>query len=154
MSRAASLFLLLLVTGCAYQHPLYPTPSLRVWLTHINTVKIDLPEQTYRVRLRIQNPNSYPLSAIGLYLHLHLDDAHLSHGVTHEPFGLAALSEARIDMEVVSRDPGMAELVRWAQAPNYGHLPYEIEGRMVLSNDIPPVEFSAKGSLGQPVYKK
>ncbi len=66
---------------------------------------------------------------------------------------MAALGETRIEMEVFSRDPGMAELVRWAQKPNYGSLPYDLEGRIVLSNDIPPVDFSGQGTLGQPTYE-
>jgi LEA14-like dessication related protein len=154
LRRTLPLILILLLAGCTNRHPLHPHPYLRIWLTHIDVVKLALPEQTYRVGLRIQNPNSYPLSAIGLSLHLHLNDAHLSHGVSNEPFGLAALGEALIELDVVSRDPGMAEVVRWAQKPIYGSLQYQIEGRMVLSNDIPPVEFSATGTLGQPAPKK
>jgi LEA14-like dessication related protein len=150
--KSLFLSLFLLMAGCAVDHPLPTPPQVRVWLTHIDIVKLDLPEQRYRVRLRIQNPSEYPLSAIGISLHLHLGEGHLGHGVSNQPIGLGAMSEVLVDMEIVSLDPVMAELVRWSQKPNYGSLAYEVEGRLLLSNEIPPVYYTSKGKLGQPGY--
>ena len=139
--------LLLSLNGCNtfLQQEMNP---LRVWLTDISIVSLGLPEQTYRVKLRMQNPNALPLSVRGLNLHLHINAKHLAHGVSNQSIGLPALSEKVVEMSVQSRELDLAEVVQSVKPPLLGNLLYELEGRVLMANDIPPIPFAGSGYLG------
>ncbi len=148
MPRLSLLLALILpLTGC-YTLQQQEMQPLRVWLTDISIVSLDIPDQKYRIRLRIQNPNSLPLSVRGLNIHLHINQLHLAHGVSNQSIGLPALSEAMVEMQVSSRELGLAEAVQSIQKPILGNLLYELEGRVVMANDIPPIPFAGNGYLG------
>ncbi len=139
--------LILLLTGC-YTLQQQEMQTLRVWLTDISILSLDIPDQKYQIRLRIQNPNVLPLPVRGLNIHLHINQIHLARGVSNQSIGLPALSEAVVEMEVTSRTLGLAEIVQSVQKPILGNLLYELEGRVAMANDIPPIPFAGSGYLG------
>ena len=149
LSRLLTLaWLLALTAGCIGQHPLRPPPEVRIQLVDVQALGEEPAGEAVRAILRVQNTNTYPLPAIGLSLRLRLGDSRWIRGVSNQPFGLAAMDETRIAVDLTTSDPVIRPLIQPEAKAEAEPPHYALEGRILLSNDIPPVAFSARGTLG------
>jgi LEA14-like dessication related protein len=134
-----------LIAGCAGVHQHFDAP--RVWLTDISLDRSGDSEQTYRLGLRIQNPNRFPLSVRGTRLLLELDGGHRAAGMSELPFAVPAFGETRVSLPVTGRDAGMMDLVGSLSSDTHDAVVYRLEGKLNLANDMPPLGFSESGRI-------
>lgn len=115
------MFFLLLFTlnGCtttggannpfAILKPLAPEISLQ----NIELTKVNLSEQTYRLRLRIKNPNSFALPLQSLNYQLFLNNRSFAKGTNRKPVTIPAMGEGYLETDISSN---IADVIQgWQQ---------------------------------------
>src|SRR5690554_1480684 len=100
MMRSTGPVLLLLIglltlNGCAVFNRSYIEPE--VTLTNVEMLKANLWEQSFRLRLRVDNPNDRNLPIRGMHYQVHLNDMRLATGVTDRSFNRS--EERRVGKE-------------------------------------------------------
>jgi LEA14-like dessication related protein len=146
MKRLAALFALLILTGCA---------SLSMQKPQVNVIDIEpqqatLLEQTFKLTLRIQNPNDRPLSADGLAFQIRLGDSDFGNGVSNGPIAVPAYGDTTVD---VTLHTTLAAWLRQAGRfldGQHQSLPYEISGKLNGLNGWGTVPFNTHGELKLP----
>lgn len=140
------LFFLMLFTlnGCGTTNsplgaltPLSPEVSLK----NFSLVKMGLSEQTYRLRLHVKNPNSFPLPIQMLNYQLFLNNKSFAKGSNNKPVTIPALGSGYIETNVNSN---IADVVEgWQEWFSLAKrtLNYRITGDVGVSNFAIPVPF-------------
>ncbi len=115
------------LSGCAMFGQSYSKPEIR--LADVEMLKANMWEQSFRLRLRVDNPNSRSLPIRGMHYQVYLNDARLATGVSDRPFTVPAYGSQYFDLEVRSnlwRHLGdLARMVDRQQAVTYrieGHI--------------------------------
>lgn len=137
--------MLALLAACAGT-PLRPE-SPRVKLVGLEPLAVDLFEQRYRVGLRIQNPNDFPLRVRGIDFRIDLNGQRFAEGVSNRQVEVPAFGEARVDVEVSS---SLLDLMRQLQSLGRGEtraLEYRISGRLALTGSPLRVPFRYEGRI-------
>ncbi len=105
----------------------YTKPEIR--LANVEMLKSNLWEQSFRLRLRVDNPNDRALPIRGMHYQVYLNDARLATGVTDRAFKVPAYGSEYFELEVRSnlwRHLGdLVKLVERQQPVNYrieGHI--------------------------------
>ncbi len=93
------LVLLFLLAGCAMQ-PRFEEPTFRV--TAVEPLALGLGEQQWRLRLRIDNPNSVALPVRALRYHMSLADMDFASGTKADGFTIAANESTVLDLDVTT----------------------------------------------------
>ena len=121
--------------------------SPRVHLVALRPLDIQLFEQRYRVRLRVQNPNPAELPIRGVDFELAVNGRAFASGVSAEPITVPAFGEAVLEVDVASSLVRLIEQFRTlgrSQSLNYlvtgtiavdglpGRLPFRREGVLDL----------------------
>lgn len=116
-----------LLTGCAMFGPSYAKPD--VALANVEMLKANLWEQSFRLRLRVDNPNDRSLPIRGMQYEIYLNDARLATGVSDRAFTVPAYGSEYFELNVRSnlwRHVGdIVKLVERQQAVDYrieGHI--------------------------------
>ncbi len=136
----------LALLGACAGTPLRPE-SPRVRLVGLEPLAVELLEQRYRVGLRIQNPNDFPLRVRGIDFRIDLNGQRFAEGVSNRHVEVPAFGEARLDVEVSS---SLFDLVRQLQSLGRGEsraLEYRISGRLALSGSPLRVPFRYEGRI-------
>lgn len=142
------LFLLMLFTlnGCgtgmannpfAAFTPVAPEISLK----NFELLKLGLSEQTYRLRLYIKNPNSFPLPIQTLNYQLFLNNKSFATGSNNNPVTIPALGDGYIETDVNSN---IADVIEgWQQWFSLAKrsLDYRISGNVGVSSLAIPIPF-------------
>lgn len=92
--------LVLGLASCAALTPGLEAP--RVSLAGLEIEELELFEQRYRLRLRMQNPNDAEMPIAGMDFRLHLNDVEFASGLSDQRITLPAYGEQVIDMRVTS----------------------------------------------------
>jgi LEA14-like dessication related protein len=90
----------LLLSGCAMFGQSYSKPEVR--LANVEMLKANMWEQSFRLRLRVDNPNSRSLPIRGMHYEVYLNDARLATGVSDRAFTVPAYGSQHFDLEVRS----------------------------------------------------
>lgn len=88
------------LSGCAIFGQSYTKPDIR--LANVEMLKANMWEQSFRLRLRVDNPNSRALPVRGMHYEVFLNDARLATGVSNHPFTVPAYGSQYFDLEVRS----------------------------------------------------
>ena len=91
---------LLTLNGCAVFNRSYVEPE--VTLANVEMLKANLWEQSFRLRLRVDNPNDRSLPIRGMHYQIHLNDMRLATGVSDRPFNVPAYGSEYFDLTVRS----------------------------------------------------
>lgn len=134
-----------LLAACAALRP--EPPEVR--LADVAIERIGLFEQTYRLGLRLRNPNARTLRIESLTFDLALAGRPFADGVSTDGVEIAAGGEERIELEVRS-DPGRMLDVLQAFAEGERDLPYRLEGEARLGGRGVEVPFAREGQLAFP----
>ena len=152
MDRRLLVMIALLATGCAG----LPTNPPRLSIVSLVRDEATMLEQTYRIRLRVQNPNPQELKVKGLSYVLQLGDKPFLSGVADQPFTVPQNGEGVI--EVVGIGPAahlMPPVETLDQGPT-GAVAYRLVGTLDLAgyqlSDIqtPTLAFSDTGVMPLP----
>lgn len=103
--RSTGLTLLLLLGlctlhGCAVFNQSYTEPD--VTLANVEMLKSNLWEQSFRLRMRVDNPNDRSLPIRGMHYQVYLNDMRLATGVTDNHFNVPAYGSEYFDLTVRS----------------------------------------------------
>ncbi|MBL4611188.1 MAG: LEA type 2 family protein [Pseudomonas sp.] len=107
--------------------PSYTKPEIA--LANVEMLKANLWEQSFRLRLRVDNPNDRSLPIRGMQYQIYLNDARLATGVSDQAFTVPAYGSEYFELNVRSnlwRHIGdIVRLVETQQA-----IDYRIEGHI------------------------
>lgn len=131
-----------------------PTQPPHVSLVDLRVQDVKLFEQRYGMELRVQNPNSVPLSIVGMDYSVRLNDIEFGKGVSRQPVTVPAYGEAVIVVDLVSSTWSLLQRVRELQR---GRLPQglkvRIAGGMSLARGAEPLPFMFQGEIGRAASK-
>lgn len=133
---------MLLVAGCTTMKPGAVAP--RVSFLGMVPVEFGLLEQTFQVRLRIENPNDFPLVLRGLDYELFVNDEQLLVGVAPIPADIPPFESLVVQL------PGRGSILQWinSQDPWDGKsVRYRIVGYAHLSEGQGRVPFEREGEI-------
>lgn len=135
-----------LLAGCAAFRPEAP----EVHLADLSIDRIGLFEQSYRLGLRMRNPNDRALDVESLRFDLALAGRSFADGVTTEGFSLPAGGEERVEVVVRSDLGSVLDLLSdWIDGNRA--LPYRLSGEARLAGwGGITVPFSRDGRLDMP----
>lgn len=91
---------LLSLNGCAVFNRSYVEPEIS--LADVEMLKSNLWEQSFRLRLRVDNPNDRNLPIRGMQYQIYLNNARLATGVTDRAFDVPAYGSEYFDLTVRS----------------------------------------------------
>ncbi|PAU89608.1 hypothetical protein CK507_01650 [Pseudomonas sp. WN033] len=91
---------LLVLQGCASLGSSYEKPDVR--LANVEMLRANLWEQTFRLQLRVDNPNSRRLPIRGMRYQVYLNDVRLATGVSDNHFTVPAYGSEHFDLTVRS----------------------------------------------------
>jgi len=133
--------LLALLTACA-NNPFIQTLSPQVSLADFRVTKMGLLEQNYRLRLRLKNPNSFPLPIMGMDYQLYLNDQEFAKGTNKQSLTIPAMGENLLDIEVTSN------LMRTIGSKMFKRkFNYRLSGNINIMAGAPPIPFEYQGKI-------
>jgi LEA14-like dessication related protein len=148
------IFILSLFTLTACSNPGHYLSQLKaiaptVSLENVELLKMGLSEQVYRLRLRIKNPNSFPLPIQNLNYKLLINQQLFADGSSQKSVTIPALGEGYLETDIKSN---LMEVVEgWSQWFSLAKqtLNYKITGSVgVTSFAVPfPFQYSDKVDL-------
>ena len=89
-----------LLQGCAVFSPSYTKPD--VSLANVEMLKSNLWEQSFLLKLRVDNPNERVLPIRGMQYQVYLNDMKLATGVSDNRFDVPAYGSSYFELEVRS----------------------------------------------------
>ncbi len=131
--RSAPLVILLACTGCASgpDADFVSPPVSLVNLEQLNSAGI---QQRYRVTLRVQNRNTFPLSISGYIVNLSLNGNTVADGVNNSAIVLPGLSE---DLVVVDTTTNAFQVLQtMLEFPGRNSLTFGVNGKIFVQRDI------------------
>jgi len=105
-----SLLLTLLLAGACAQTA--QRPKLDVSITELGAAQIGVLEQTYSLKLRVQNPNPMDISTDGLSFDIEINGKPFARGVSNESVTIPRLGEAMVTVQAVSDLSGLIQQMR------------------------------------------
>lgn len=140
-----SLCFLLSLNACALLSE-QPRPP-RVSLAGVQLVSMELLEQRYALKLRIQNPNDFALNIQGLDFEVELNQAPFASGVASQRLQVPAFGEALMQVEVSSSVWSLARQLREMGEGRQEEVGYRIHGRMSLGSRLMAIPFESTGMI-------
>ncbi|MCK5532623.1 LEA type 2 family protein [Halopseudomonas sp.] len=90
----------MLLHGCAVFSPSYTKPE--VSLANVEMLKSNLWEQSFRLKLRVDNPNDRVLPIRGMHYQVYLNNMKLATGVSNNRFDVPAYGSSYFELDVRS----------------------------------------------------
>ena len=138
--------LLLFMLGACAVMPGQSTPP-RVDLVGLQVVSLDMFEQRYRVRLRIQNPNDIDLPVNGLDFSIDLNGRRFASGVSGEAIVVPRYGEAVLNVNVSSNVFRVFEQLRAIGSGKAERFSYRISGNISVANRFFKLPFEREGEV-------
>ncbi len=126
---------------------LRPDPP-RMSLVGLELEGVDLFEQHYRLRIRLQNPNDREISIRGMDYELFLNGSPFAHGVSAHPTTLPPFGEAIAELEVVSTLSNLFDQIR--SLGDMQALSYRLVGNIKLAYWPAKIPFEYAGKIAPP----
>ena len=141
-----SLLLTLLLAGACAQTA--QRPKLDVSITELGAAQIGVLEQTYSLKLRVQNPNPMDISTDGLSFDIEINGKPFARGVSNESVTIPRLGEAMVTVQAVSDLSGLIQQMRGIEGAATSGLRYRLTGRFFSGET--PFPFDYSGSIKPP----
>jgi LEA14-like dessication related protein len=121
---------ILVLSGCATLRGDVEPPS--VSLSGIELSRLDLFEQTYRLRLRIQNPNDFDLPIDGMSYEVEINDKPFAKGASAQAITIPRYGSEVMEVEAVSNLAGFFR--QWTELEKGlpSGLRYRIKGKISI----------------------
>ncbi|ACL72671.1 LEA type 2 family protein [Thioalkalivibrio sulfidiphilus] len=132
--------------GCAYMGVRTEPP--RVHLVGMQLQQAELFEQRYLLRLRIQNPNDFPLNIRGLDFQVQVNGERFADGVSSQTLQIPGFGEGLAEVTVSSSLWSLTRQLRDMGEGGLEQMEYRIFGRIALTGHALPVSFESTGDLG------
>lgn len=138
-----TLLLTLLLAGACAQTA--QRPKLDVSITELGAAQIGVLEQTYSLKLRVQNPNPMDISTDGLSFDIEINGKPFARGVSNESVTIPRLGEAMVTVQAVSDLSGLIQQMRGIEGAATSGLRYRLTGRFFSGET--PFPFDYSGSI-------
>lgn len=136
-----------LLASCA-GIPLTKPEAPQVSVAGFRLVKANLLEQNYQLKLRLKNPNSFPMPISALNFQLFLNDKEFTKGTNKQPVTIPALGETVLELEFVSNLMDIVDGWRdWKNALTNRKFDYLLSGGVSLANWAPQIPFKDEGEI-------
>lgn len=149
--RKLSAFLvatLLLLSGCGGLPSKIDPPT--VSLSDLRIVDMNLLEQTFAIKLRVQNPNAFDIPVHGLNYALELNGSEVAHGVNNQSVTFPALGEQIVEVNATTNLSSL--LTQLGELANNGmNANYRLRGNFRAGsglNSVIPIPFDQRGEIG------
>lgn len=148
MLKPALVVLMLVVAGCA-SGPEADFVSPQVTLVNLESIDSPGLQQRYRVTLRVQNQNTFPLSISGYIVNLSLNGNNVADGVHNAAMVLPGLSEELVVVDTTTNAFQVLQTV--LELPGRTSLSFGVNGKVFVQRDIEwTVRFWDNGVLRVP----
>jgi LEA14-like dessication related protein len=140
--------LAVLLSACGGLPSKIDPPS--VSLSDISLVNANLLEQTFAIKLRVQNPNSFDIPIHGLTYALELNGSEIAHGVNDQAVTFPALGEQIVEVNATTNLGSLLGQLG-ELAHNGMNASYRVRGNFRAGsglNSIIPIPFDQKGEFG------
>ena len=141
-STFALMIAMLLAGACA---GIAQRPKLDVSITELAAAQIGVLEQTYSVKLRVQNPSPVDISTDGVSFSIDLNGKPFARGVSNQSVTIPRLGEAIVDVQAVSDLSGLIRQMRGFEGVATSGLRYRLSGRFFSGEK--PFPFDYSGSI-------
>jgi len=147
LHRLAVFSILIWLAGCATLPTGTEPPYLSI--ISIEPVTITPLEQTYRLKMRIQNPNDHDLGISGMSYVLELNGHSFLKGVSDTAVDVPRFGEAVVELSGVSTLFGFVRQIQALQAQQQPKLQYKLTGKLGLTGGLGSLPFSYTGDLSK-----
>jgi LEA14-like dessication related protein len=122
--------------------------KLDVSIAELGAAQIGFLEQTYALKLRVQNPNPIDISTDGMSFSIDLNGKPFARGVSNQSVTIPRLGEAMVDVTAVSELSGLIQQMRGFEGAATSGLRYRLSGRFFSGEK--PFPFIYSGSIKPP----
>jgi LEA14-like dessication related protein len=136
---------LMLSVGCASVGT--PVDAPHITLAGVWLVDINLLEQRYRMRLRIQNPNPFSLNIDGLDYRIEINDKEFARGVSNQALSVPRYGVDVLEVEAVSTLVGIMRQLMELEKGAPTSLKYRVTGKVSLRDRTFRVPFDYEGEF-------
>lgn len=122
----------------------------QVTLAGISLVSIDLLEQRYEIRLRVQNPNRFDFVIEGMQYQVEINDKIFARGLSNRTLSIPRNGMRTLSVEAIST---LADVLRQLQATEQTGpevLRYRVSGTLTLRHQASDVAFDHRGEISLP----
>ncbi len=135
----------LMLAACAGMQTEIEPPRLSISQLYLTEATVF--EQQYRVQLRIQNPNAFPLHVEGLSYDLYINDQPFMRGISDRAVRIPAFGESSIEVRGISTLFGLARQIEAWERGQTKAFSYRLEGKIQLVDRLSPVTFEYRDEL-------
>jgi len=139
-------FSLLIISACSNLSARIEPPTIT--LAGIEPVDMTLFEQTYKLKLRIQNPNDFDLPLQAMNYVLELNGKKFANGVSRQQVTVPAYDSALIETQVISNLASLFDQIQGLALKGTGNLQYRLIGNVHVGNWDSRIPFEYEGKIG------
>ena len=130
-----------------------PAPP-QVTLTGISVTSVSLFEQSFRVKLRLQNPNNYQISIDGFQLDLKLNHQPFLSGASADSVTLPRLGSATVEVDAVSKLSGLLQQITAIASGETQMMHYSLTGKVHLVRPVLSLPIMEEGEFNMSWLKQ
>jgi len=124
-----------------------PEPP-KISVRSLEVVKLGWPKQHFKIRLRVKNPNAFPLSFANMNFKLYLNKKQFTTGKSNPNVTLSAFGEQCLSINIVSN---LMDILGgwkdWKKAIKGRQLNYRIVGNVTIWEGTPQIPFEHRGEV-------
>lgn len=137
------------LAGACTRPPVAMQPP-QVTLAGISLVGLDLLEQRYEIRLRVQNPNRFDFIIEGMQYQVEINDKIFARGLSNHRVSIPQNDMRTVSVEVVSTLADVLHQLQVAEQEGPEVLRYRVSGTLMLHNHANDVPFDHRGEIRLP----
>jgi LEA14-like dessication related protein len=138
-------FSVLTLSACSILRSKIEPPTIT--LAGIEPLNMTLFEQTYMLKLRVQNPNDFDLPLEAMNYVLELNGSRFANGVSRTPVTIPAYDSAIIETEVISSLVSLFGQLQDFALKGTGNMQYRLLGDVNIGNWDTRIPFDYDGEL-------
>lgn len=123
-----------------------PEPP-QVTLTGIELTSVSLFEQSFRVKLHLQNPNNFELPLDGFQLDLKLNGQPFLSGTSTDSVTLPRLGSATVEMDAVTKLSGLLQQIKTIASGKTHMVRYSLTGKIHLVRPLLSLPLKDEGEF-------
>lgn len=138
-----------LAGGACTRAPVSMQPP-QVTLAGISLVGLDLLEQRYEIRLRVQNPNRFDFVIEGMQYQVEINDKIFARGLSNHTVSVPHNDMRTVSVEAVSTLNDVLRQLQVAEQEGPEVLRYRVSGTLTLRHHASDVPFDHRGEIRLP----
>jgi LEA14-like dessication related protein len=137
------------LAGACAQAPVSMRPP-QVTLAGISLVELDLLEQRYELRLRVENPNRFDFVVEGMQYQVEINDKVFARGHSNHTVNVPHNDMRTVSVEAVSTLADVLRQLQVAERDGPEVLRYRVSGTLTLRHHANDIAFDHRGEIRLP----